>query len=136
MRCDGSTAASEKEALIQELHAEGKPMQDEAAFLHAMQERPDDNLLRLAFADWLEERGDQRSELIRLLHVLTQAIEVPYRSKLEDRLRNLLTSGVQPVGPFWTNSVGMQFAWIPAGTFLMGSPECEEGRGAVSKASS
>jgi formylglycine-generating enzyme required for sulfatase activity len=30
-----------------------------------------------------------------------------------------------PVGPFWTNSIGMKFAWIPAGTFLMGSPKEE-----------
>jgi uncharacterized protein (TIGR02996 family) len=104
-------------------------MHDEQAFLQAMQESPEDTDLRLVFADWLEERGDQRSELIRLLHTLTQAIEVPDRSKLEDRLRSLLASGVQPVGPFWTNSIGMKFAWIPAGTFLMGSPESEEGRG-------
>ena len=104
-------------------------MHEEQAFLQAMQENPEDTSLRLIFADWLEERGDQRGELIRLLHTLTQAIEVPNRSKLEDRLQSLLASGVQPVGPFWTNSIGMKFAWIPAGTFLMGSPESEEGRG-------
>ena len=23
---------------------------------------------------------------------------------------------------YWTNSLGMEFAWIPAGHFLMGSP--------------
>jgi len=103
-------------------------MHDEQAFLHSMQENPQDSALRLAFADWLEERGDARGELIRLLHTLTQTVEVPDRSKLEDRLRSLLASGVQPVGPFWTNSIGMKFAWIPAGTFLMGSPVSEEKR--------
>jgi uncharacterized protein (TIGR02996 family) len=103
-------------------------MHDEAAFLQAMQEHPDDAHLRLVFADWLEEHGDPRSELLRLLHTLTQAVEVPDRSKLEERLRNLLATGVQPVGPFITNSLGMKFAWIPAGTFLMGSPAHEEGR--------
>src|SRR5262249_12698261 len=40
----------------------------------------------------------------------------------------LLVSGVQPIGPFCTNSVGMTFAWIPAGTFRMGSPTNEKGR--------
>jgi len=103
-------------------------MHDEATFLQAMQENPEDTALRLVFADWLEERGDPRGELIRLLHTLTQSIEVPHRSKLEDRLRSLLAAGVQPVGPFWTNSIGMKFAWIPAGTFLMGSPAKEEDR--------
>ena len=29
---------------------------------------------------------------------------------------------------YWTNSLGMEFAWIPAGHFLMGSPSDEKGR--------
>src|SRR5271163_1929332 len=103
-------------------------MNDESAFTQAMQENPEDTALRLVFADWLDERGDARGELIRLLHTLTQSVEVPDRSKLEDRLRSLVASGVQPAGPFWTNSIGMKFAWIPAGTFLMGSPKQEESR--------
>lgn len=104
-------------------------MQNTAVFLEAMQQHPEDNSLRLVFADWLEERGDQRGELIRLLHTLTQEVEVPQRRVLEEQLRTLVASGVKPVGPFWTNSIGMRFAWIPAGTFLMGSPvdEREEG---------
>ena len=32
------------------------------------------------------------------------------------------------VGDSWTNSLGMEFAWIPAGSFLMGSPNYEGGR--------
>ena len=32
------------------------------------------------------------------------------------------------VGESWTNSFGMEFVWIPAGSFLMGSPSDEEGR--------
>jgi uncharacterized protein (TIGR02996 family) len=97
-------------------------MHDEHAFLQAMQEHPEDSALRLVFADWLEERGDERGTLLRLLHTLTQSVHVRRRRELENRLRNLLARGAQPVGPFVTNSVGMKFAWIPPGTFMMGSP--------------
>jgi formylglycine-generating enzyme len=35
----------------------------------------------------------------------------------------------QPDPPkYFTNSIGMKFVWIPAGTFLMGSPKREAGR--------
>jgi formylglycine-generating enzyme required for sulfatase activity len=33
-----------------------------------------------------------------------------------------------PVGTAWTNSLGMTFAWIPPGSFMMGSPDNEPGR--------
>jgi uncharacterized protein (TIGR02996 family) len=103
-------------------------MHDEATFLQAMQEHPEDTALRLAFADWLEERGDQRGELLRLLDTLTQSIKVKQRKNVEFHLRRLLTTGVQPVGPFFTNSLGMKFSLIWPGTFLMGSPANEKGR--------
>src|SRR3954466_14951956 len=100
-------------------------MQDEAAFLRAMQEHPDDTTRRLVFADWLEERGDPRGELIRLLHTLTQSVVVPDRGSLEERLRDLVAAGVKPVGPVWTNTLGMELVLIPPGTFNMGSPKRE-----------
>lgn len=52
--------------------------------------------------------------------MLTQSVDVPQRHEMEDRLRRLLESDVQPVGPFVTNSIGMKFVLIPPGTFLMG----------------
>ena len=41
-------------------------MSDELLFLRNIADHPDDNLPRLIFADWLEEQGDPRSELIRV----------------------------------------------------------------------
>lgn len=104
-------------------------MHDETGLIQAILQHPDDDSLRLVFADWLEERADPRAELLRLLHTLTRAVEVPHRPALEKRLRTLLSAGVPAIGPFFTNSIGTKFAWIPAGTFLMGSPDDEEGRG-------
>jgi uncharacterized protein (TIGR02996 family) len=101
-------------------------MGDEQAFQQAMLANPDDDSLRLVFADWLEERGDRRGELLRLTHTLTQTINVPKRAALEARLQTLVDDGVAVVGPYWTNRIGMRFAWIPAGTFLMGTPKREQ----------
>src|SRR5262245_51089708 len=41
-------------------------MNAETPFLEAIKAAPDDVAARLVYADWLEERGDQRGELIRL----------------------------------------------------------------------
>jgi uncharacterized protein (TIGR02996 family) len=40
-------------------------MSDEAAFVRAIIDDPDDDANRRVFADWLEDRGDERAELIR-----------------------------------------------------------------------
>ena len=81
----------------------------------------------LVLADWLEEQGDPRYELVRLLY------QPGYRHDLspvesDERVRELLASGVQPVVPTITNSIGMRFALIPSGTFVMGSPPGEADR--------
>jgi uncharacterized protein (TIGR02996 family) len=46
-------------------------MNDNDAFLQAILENPDDDPLRLIYADWLEERGDPRGEFIRVQMALT-----------------------------------------------------------------
>jgi uncharacterized protein (TIGR02996 family) len=38
----------------------------DAGFLEALRENPDDESLRLIYADWLDERGDKRGEFLRL----------------------------------------------------------------------
>ena len=40
-------------------------MSDEASFLAALEQNPEDETTRLVFADWLEERGDPRAEWLR-----------------------------------------------------------------------
>ncbi|MBY0525379.1 MAG: SUMF1/EgtB/PvdO family nonheme iron enzyme [Gemmataceae bacterium] len=100
----------------------------EEAFLQAMREQPDDIGLRMVFSDWLEERGDPRGELLRLSCILTQgSVDIPRRA-LERQMTSLLARGVAPVGPFWTNSIGMRFAWVAPGTFQMGSSPDEADR--------
>ena len=87
-------------------------MNEEQAFLQAMLQNPSDLTLRLVFADWLEERGDKRGELLRLAHTLTQAIAVPQQQELQERLCTLVDEQVPVIGPFRTNKLGMKFAWI------------------------
>jgi uncharacterized protein (TIGR02996 family) len=103
-------------------------MNDEAGFRQALLERPEDEALWSVYADWLEEQGDPRGELLRLLRALTRAVEVPDRPRQEQRLRELLAAGARHPGPPFTNSVGMTFAWVWPGTFLMGSPAGEPER--------
>lgn len=42
------------------------PGPDEAALLEAIKADPDDDQIRLVYADWLEERGNPRAEFIRI----------------------------------------------------------------------
>jgi uncharacterized protein (TIGR02996 family) len=90
---------------------------------------PADDLAWLAVADWLEENDQtQRAELVRLTRLLRLERHHLDRPRREDRLRELLAAGVEPCVATLTNSIGMELAYIPPATFLMGSPEEEEGR--------
>jgi uncharacterized protein (TIGR02996 family) len=95
----------------------------ERTLLNALHTDPADHTARLALADWLEEAGRaEQAELLRL-HV-RQMTKTGTRAELE-RLCALLEAGVRPVVPELVNSIGMRFALIPPGTFLMGLPEEE-----------
>ncbi len=41
-------------------------MSDEESFLRALRQNPHDDATRSVYADWLEDRGDLRAELLRL----------------------------------------------------------------------
>src|SRR5262245_50567842 len=61
------------------------------AFVQAILDDPDDDSLRLIYADWLEERGDPRGEFIRVQYALADLdIHDPRRPSLEARERTLL----------------------------------------------
>jgi uncharacterized protein (TIGR02996 family) len=100
-----------------------------AELLRAIQGDPQ---AALVLADYLEERADPRGELLRLAYALTREIDVPRRLERERWLRSLLAEGVHPVGPYeavtLAQGVELVLAWIPPGTFLMGSPPDEAGR--------
>jgi uncharacterized protein (TIGR02996 family) len=101
----------------------------EEAFHQAILDQPEDETTWLVLADWLEENArTERAELLRLRQRLLSLSDGPDRGPLEDRLRALLEAGVRPPVPELTNSLGMRFALIPPGRFMMGSPEEEEER--------
>jgi uncharacterized protein (TIGR02996 family) len=110
-------------------------MDIERTLLSALHADPADQTCWLALGDWLEE-SDQtdRAELLRLRLALqdleTRSGGPAYRCRAdrERRLRRLLERGVPPVVPVLVNSIGMELALVPAGTFWMGSPEGEPGR--------
>jgi uncharacterized protein (TIGR02996 family) len=100
----------------------------EEVLLQALHADPADDTARLALADWLEEQGDPRGELLRLHLALRRPAPGTDLGACEGRLRELLASGVRPCVPLLTNSVGLQLALIPPGAFLMGSPDSEADR--------
>src|SRR5213078_1683780 len=54
---------------------------DHAAFLRAIRAAPDDDLPRLVYADYLDERGDPRGEFIRLQCELARGDCPPLRAR-------------------------------------------------------
>ncbi|MEK6238018.1 MAG: SUMF1/EgtB/PvdO family nonheme iron enzyme [Planctomycetales bacterium] len=103
-------------------------LMDEQDFLNEIADDPGDVAPRLILADWLEERGDLRADLLRLQVDLLK-IECPDRENKEAQLRALLyEKNVQPILPAFTNSIGMRFVQIPPGEFMMGATDEEAGR--------
>jgi uncharacterized protein (TIGR02996 family) len=98
------------------------------ALLAEILANPDDDLPRLVHADWLEEHGDPRAELVRLQLLLRGEMDEPARLAAEKRARELIQSGVAPCVPILTNSIGMELVLVRPGAFWMGSPGSEAGR--------
>jgi uncharacterized protein (TIGR02996 family) len=106
-------------------------------FLEAIVEAGSDDTPRRILADWLEEHDEpQRAELLRLhLTLLATCCDPdahPDRGEQQARLVELLAAGVRPCVPRRTVMLAegavLTFAWVPPGTFLMGSPPGEQQR--------
>jgi uncharacterized protein (TIGR02996 family) len=65
---------------------------DDEAFIRAIVDRPGDDLPRLVYADWLDERGDPRGEYLRAEMVWAKA---PTHGDEEDIIKS--TVGLDPV---------------------------------------
>jgi uncharacterized protein (TIGR02996 family) len=113
------------------------PSPQEQAFLQAIVDNPGDDAVYLILADWLEEHDDpRRAELLRLhrrlLTTCCQPEQHPEWAAQQARLVQLLAERVRPCVPRRAVDLGhgvqMVFAWLPPGSFLMGSPHAEEER--------
>jgi uncharacterized protein (TIGR02996 family) len=70
--------------------SEEKTMRDEDALIEAVLANPDDEALRLVYADWLEERGDPRADYLRTAAALATVADREERGrKLRARLDEL-----------------------------------------------
>ena len=93
-------------------------MTEREAFIKAIAANPADEAGRLAFADWLQENGEEdRAEFVRLLHELMtgqrelEGIRQPSKHllTLQNRIQKLFTScGATWLGPFY-QALGAEF---------------------------
>src|ERR1044071_4841866 len=65
-------------------------MNEDKGFLQDIIDHPDDDAVRLIYADWLQERGDPRGEFIALqIQRARLAEDDPQREALDDRADRL-----------------------------------------------
>jgi uncharacterized protein (TIGR02996 family) len=77
----------------------------DSAFVQAILANPDDEMIRLVYADWLDEQGDPRGEFLRLDVALLQTLPMT-RNYVEQRDRYLtLRAGIDSK---WARSVGIR----------------------------
>jgi uncharacterized protein (TIGR02996 family) len=77
-------------------------MTTEQSFLNAIRENPSDEHLRLVYADWLEEQGDERAEFLR---IEAEIWRLSRRSKRYGELKMRRTA-------LWKRLVKEHAAWL------------------------
>ena len=102
---------------------------DGSAFIAAIRSAPSDPTVSLVYADWLEDRGDRRSELLRVWCELNQV------SHAAERFRPLLRSYRElwsATDPGWVLELGDIRPWVSqrlAEELVRGYLRYVEGRG-------
>lgn len=86
---------------------------EERAFLVAIASAPEDLTARLVYADWLDERGDPRAELLR---AVCEWAALPASSERERTLREQIVAlreefGANPLWVEWVDVVGIPGRW-------------------------
>src|SRR5262245_39697354 len=87
-------------------------MADDAAFILAMATEPHDTAMSLKYADWLQERGDSRAELLR---VWCELVAVPYNEDTYRKIQTLADCYREQVGraePTWLENLGRAREWV------------------------
>jgi uncharacterized protein (TIGR02996 family) len=94
-------------------------MSDEPAFLQALQAQPNDDVTRLVYADWLDDRGDPRGEYLRLECSLAELSPgEPRHAELAARARELAAA----LDPDWLAVVSKTDIELCAFTFRFQCP--------------
>jgi uncharacterized protein (TIGR02996 family) len=89
---------------------------EQLAFIRQIVQRPDEELPRLIYADWLEEHGDPQGEFIRVQCALARGSDDPaWTAALRHRERELLSEHRAR----WTQEIGPGIQWYePRGGFI------------------
>lgn len=89
-------------------------MSTDAAFLAAIAANPQDHLPKLVYADWLEEQGDARAELVRVQHALVNSTLSDLEGEGWWGLRARYAALVATFDASWVNaaSQGLRLEWI------------------------
>lgn len=83
---------------------------DEAAYLRAILDAPDDDLPRLGYADWLDQNGHrERAEFIRIQIELARSPSHPEHAALRKREAELLAAYARSWVP--VNALALFFEW-------------------------
>jgi uncharacterized protein (TIGR02996 family) len=103
--------------VLQDSHGQESPfhptspaINSDQGFLDAIRAHPEDDLNRLVYADWLDERSDPRGRYLRLEIELSRLEESdPRCSQLESNLQDLR----QGIESGWLEQAGMRFdVWL------------------------